>query len=311
MTKFHSVQSLSCVPTLCDPMDSSMPGFPVHHQLPELAQTHVRWVGDAIQPSHLISSSKFHRHLSTINLTPLSFVILALTCLQPHSLLFHGLLLGWRVQATSWSGDERERWLGYPQHHLCSLTTGVHWPPGGRGLILHFQRSYNSLSGNVRVSNISKGWTLRLRRTSVRGGWAISSFSLKNVLLIWLRLVLVVAQGISDLCCSVWDLDSQCFSCGVWTLSCSTWNLVPWPKIEPRPPALGTQNLSHCTTEEVPGMHYSAADSLSLTFQAHCLNPPKCCSGEMSSFGRAISSAIKSWPQISAWFTPLTLHLWA
>ena len=49
----------------------------------------------------------------------------------------------------------------------------------------------------------------------MRGGWVISSFSLKNVLLIWLRLVLVVAQGISDLCCSVWDLDSQCFSCGV------------------------------------------------------------------------------------------------
>ena len=41
----------SC-PILCDPMDCSTPGFPVHHQLPELAQTHVHWVGDAIQPSH-------------------------------------------------------------------------------------------------------------------------------------------------------------------------------------------------------------------------------------------------------------------
>ena len=39
----------SC-PTLCDPMDCSTPGFPVHHQLPELAQTHVHWVGDAVQP---------------------------------------------------------------------------------------------------------------------------------------------------------------------------------------------------------------------------------------------------------------------
>ena len=38
--------------TLCDPMDWSTPGFPVLHQLPELAQTHVHWVGDAIQPSH-------------------------------------------------------------------------------------------------------------------------------------------------------------------------------------------------------------------------------------------------------------------
>ena len=45
---FRSVTQ-SCL-TLCDPMDCSMPGFPVHHQLPELAQTHVHSVGDAIQP---------------------------------------------------------------------------------------------------------------------------------------------------------------------------------------------------------------------------------------------------------------------
>ena len=45
----------SC-PTLCDPMDCSMSGFPVHHQLPVLAQTHVHRVGDAIQSSHLLSS---------------------------------------------------------------------------------------------------------------------------------------------------------------------------------------------------------------------------------------------------------------
>ena len=45
--------ALSCL-TLCDPMDCSMPGFPVHHQLPELAQTHVHRVSDVIQLSHLI-----------------------------------------------------------------------------------------------------------------------------------------------------------------------------------------------------------------------------------------------------------------
>ena len=43
-------------PTLCDPMDHSMPGLPVHHQLPELAQTHVHRAGDAIQTSHSLSS---------------------------------------------------------------------------------------------------------------------------------------------------------------------------------------------------------------------------------------------------------------
>ena len=45
----------SC-PTLCDPMNCSTPGLPVHHQLPELTQTHVHRVSDAIQPSHLLSS---------------------------------------------------------------------------------------------------------------------------------------------------------------------------------------------------------------------------------------------------------------
>ena len=45
----------SCL-TLCDPMDCSSPGFPVHHQLSEFAQTHVHWFGDAIQPSHPLSS---------------------------------------------------------------------------------------------------------------------------------------------------------------------------------------------------------------------------------------------------------------
>ena len=45
----------SC-PTLCDPMNRSTPGLPVHHQLPEFTQTHVHQVSDAIQPSHPLSS---------------------------------------------------------------------------------------------------------------------------------------------------------------------------------------------------------------------------------------------------------------
>ena len=45
----------SC-PTLCNPMDCSMPGLPIHHQLPEFTQTHDHWGGDAIQPSHPLSS---------------------------------------------------------------------------------------------------------------------------------------------------------------------------------------------------------------------------------------------------------------
>ena len=52
--QFSSVAQSS--PTLCDPMNRSTPGLPVHHQLPEFTQTHVHRVGDAIQPSHPLSS---------------------------------------------------------------------------------------------------------------------------------------------------------------------------------------------------------------------------------------------------------------
>ena len=52
---FSSIQSLSHV-RLCDPMNHSTPGLPVHHQLPEFTHTHVHLVGDAIQPSHPLLS---------------------------------------------------------------------------------------------------------------------------------------------------------------------------------------------------------------------------------------------------------------
>ena len=54
VSQFSSVAQ-SC-PTLCDPMNRSTPGLPVHHQLLESTQTHVHWVGDAIQPSHPLLS---------------------------------------------------------------------------------------------------------------------------------------------------------------------------------------------------------------------------------------------------------------
>ena len=59
LPNFSSVQfssvAQSCL-TLCDPMDCSMPGLPVHHQLPELTHTQVHSIGDAIQPSNPLSS---------------------------------------------------------------------------------------------------------------------------------------------------------------------------------------------------------------------------------------------------------------
>ena len=59
--KNHSSVQVSSFPSfsrvrLCDPMDCNMTGLPVHHQLPQFTQTHVHQVGDAIQPSHPLSS---------------------------------------------------------------------------------------------------------------------------------------------------------------------------------------------------------------------------------------------------------------
>ena len=56
--QFSSV-SQSC-PTLCNPMDCSTPGFPVHHQFSGFTQTHIHWVGDAIQPFHPLLSLLLH-----------------------------------------------------------------------------------------------------------------------------------------------------------------------------------------------------------------------------------------------------------
>ena len=57
MIKKHQFSSVAqSYLTLCNPMNCSMPDLPVHHQLPEFTQTHIHQVGDAIQPSHPLSS---------------------------------------------------------------------------------------------------------------------------------------------------------------------------------------------------------------------------------------------------------------
>ena len=76
--QFSSVPQ-SC-PTLCDPMNHSTPGLPVHHQLPEFTQTHVHWVGDTIQPSHPLLSASLPAlnlifHWSVFICVPISHLI--------------------------------------------------------------------------------------------------------------------------------------------------------------------------------------------------------------------------------------------
>ena len=51
-----TIVTVQSCPTLCNPVNYSMPAFPVLHYLPKFAQNHIHWVGDAIQPSHLLSS---------------------------------------------------------------------------------------------------------------------------------------------------------------------------------------------------------------------------------------------------------------
>ena len=73
----------------------------------------------------------------------------------------------------------------------------------------------------------------------------------------WLRWVLVVARGILDLRAA-----RGIFSCSQQTLSCGLWGLVPWLGIEPTPPALGTQSLSHWTTGEVPRVVFKVEQNI-------------------------------------------------
>ena len=81
----HSVNK-SC-PSLCDPMKCSVLGFPVLHHLPELAQTHVHWVGNAIEPSHPLSSPS-----PVLNLSQHQHLFQWVVSLQPHRLQHARLL---------------------------------------------------------------------------------------------------------------------------------------------------------------------------------------------------------------------------
>ena len=93
--------------------------------------------------------------------------------------------------------------------------------------------------------------------------WA--SLGFLYIIFIWLLQVLVVAHGIIDLPCGMWTL-----CCGLWIHSCDTWDLVPWPGIEPGPPALGVWSLSHWTTREIPSLlHVSTVKEREKQYLSH------------------------------------------
>ena len=159
----------------------------------------------------------------------------------------------------------------------ASLSVSFYFP----GIFLWFLRDTSVAPGSSDLTTVIYLWGQVLALTlpnwkSWKRSWTLSfSLSLfKNIyLFIWLRQVLVVARGIfvaacgifvaacgifvavcGIFSCGIWDLlVAACgiFSCGMRTLSCGMWDLVPWPGIEPRPPALGVQSLSHWIARKV------------------------------------------------------------
>ena len=99
--------SQSC-PTHCDPMDCSIPGFPVPHHLSELAHTYVHWVGDAIQPSRPLLSP-----------SPPAFNLYSLIWGS-----WAGYLIHWASISTcsTWDFTESNTWWVHPKWDLRSLS---------------------------------------------------------------------------------------------------------------------------------------------------------------------------------------------
>ena len=121
---FSSVQfslvAQSC-PTLCNPMNDSIPGLPVHHQLPDFTQTHVHQVGDAIQPSHpVVPFSSCPQSLPTSGSFPMSQLfawggqstgVSALASFLPKK------SQGWSSEWTGWISLQSKGLKSLLQHH--------------------------------------------------------------------------------------------------------------------------------------------------------------------------------------------------
>ena len=111
-------------PTLCDPMNRRTPGLPVHHQLPEFAQTHVHWVGDAIQPSHPLSSSS----PPTFNLSQhQSFLMSQFFTSGGQSIGVSASTSVLPMNASKWSKSNRVRKIWYNIAHMWNIFKKCKW----------------------------------------------------------------------------------------------------------------------------------------------------------------------------------------
>ena len=131
-----SVQLLSRV-RLCDPMNCSTPGLPVHHQLPEFTQTHVHRVGDAIQPSHPLSSPSPpapnpFQHQGLFQWVSSSHQVAKVLEFQPQH------------QSFQWTPSRRQEiiiFLGNILHHVLVLCVNIFW--GKEAESIHSRHSMN------------------------------------------------------------------------------------------------------------------------------------------------------------------------
>ena len=119
--QFSSVESLSRF-RLCNPLNHSTPGLPVHYQFPESTQTHVHWVGDAIQPSHPLSSPS----PPTLNLSQhqglFKWVVKYYSVIKNKILLFVSTNIdGHRGYYAKWNNSDRERQILYDFIYMWNL----------------------------------------------------------------------------------------------------------------------------------------------------------------------------------------------
>ena len=150
--QFSSVTQ-SCS-TLCNPMDHGMPGLPVHHQLLELAQAHVHWVSDTIQPSHPLSSPS----PPTFNLSQNQGLFIWVSCLhQVAKVLEFQLKLNDYSGLISFRNDRFDLFIvqgtlkSLLQHHSSKTSILQH----SAFIIFHFSHPYMTIGKTIALTR----WT--------------------------------------------------------------------------------------------------------------------------------------------------------
>ena len=246
---FCSVTQL-CL-TLCDPMDCSMPGFPVLHYLPELAQAHVHWVSDAIHPSHLLMSPSppvfnLSQHIRVFSSE------LALCIRWPKNWSF-SLVIG---PSNEYSGliSFRIDWFdflavqgtlkSFIQYHSSKVS--ILWCSAFFMVQLsHPHMTTGKTIVLTRQTFIGKVMSLLFNMLSnFPIAFLPRSKLLKTYILLKIDVFIYLTTLVLVMACRI-------FRCGMQTLSCSMRDLVFWPGVEPRLPALEAQSLGHWNTREV------------------------------------------------------------